>query len=158
MIRPFRPDDLPALMEIGNQAWREIYCMFRRCYGDELFALLVPNAATAKGEQIRSHCTSHPEWTLVCEEDGQLCGFVTYRLDLERGVGEIGNNAVRPELRGRGLAQQLYAAAFARFRQAGLRFAKVQTGLDAAHAPARRAYEKAGFDLHHENIEYYRKL
>ena len=158
MIRPYGSADLETIMDIGNQAWREIYRMFRRCYGDELFRLLMPQSDTVKGEQIRAHCERHPDWTLICEEDGRVCGFVTFRLDPDRGLGEIGNTAVRPELRGRGYAQQLYAAALDRFRQAGLRFAKVHTGLDEAHAPARRAYEKAGFNLRHEDVEYFQKL
>ncbi len=37
-------------------------------------------------------------------------------------------------------------------------YTMVMTGLDDAHAPARRAYEKAGFDKHIENIRYYREL
>jgi hypothetical protein len=37
-------------------------------------------------------------------------------------------------------------------------YATVQTGLDEGHAPARRAYERAGFDISHSRITYYRKL
>lgn len=158
MIRPFCPADLAAVMDIGNQAWQEIYQMFRRSYGEELFDLLIPEPATTKGDQIRRQCDEHPDWVLVLEDNGQIQGFVTFRLDPDRGIGEIGNNAVRPVLRGQGLAQQLYAAALERFRRAGLQYAKVHTGLDEAHAPARRAYQKAGFDIHHEDVDYYMKL
>ena len=37
-------------------------------------------------------------------------------------------------------------------------YAKVATGLDDAHAPARRAYERAGFDIKVEDVTYYKKL
>ena len=40
----------------------------------------------------------------------------------------------------------------------GMRYARVSTGLDDAHAPARRAYERAGFDICHENMTYFAKL
>ena len=73
-------------------------------------------------------------------------------------IGEIGNNAVHPDWRQKGIAQQLYAAALQHFRDQGMRFARVQTGMDGAHAPARRAYERAGFDIHHEDITYHMKL
>ena len=43
-------------------------------------------------------------------------------------------------------------------RAAGMTFCKVATGLDDAHAPARRAYEKAGFDKSVPSITYYRTL
>jgi hypothetical protein len=39
-----------------------------------------------------------------------------------------------------------------------MRFAKVHTGLDPSHAPARRAYEKAGFTTQLPTVDYYRKL
>jgi len=34
----------------------------------------------------------------------------------------------------------------------------VHTGLDYAHAAARRAYERAGFNIRHEDVDYYMKL
>ena len=37
-------------------------------------------------------------------------------------------------------------------------YAKVHTGLDDAHARARRAYERAGFDISHQEVNYYLKL
>lgn len=145
-------------MEIGTRAWAPLYEGFRRAFGEELFLLLVPDVSTVKGEQIRRHCTEHPDWVLVCEVQGQPAAFLTYYLRPELGCGEIGNNAVAPDWRHRGLAQRLYAKVFERFRAAGLRFAKVTTNLDDGHAPARRAYERAGFDISCPAITYYRKL
>jgi ribosomal protein S18 acetylase RimI-like enzyme len=158
MIRAYREGDLPILMEIADRAWREIYQMFNEAYGDELFAIIVPDPENSKGEQIRSHVQSHPDWIFVCEEEGEIAGFVTFRLREEQKIGEIGNNAVHPDWRQKGIAQQLYAAALQHFRDQGMRFARVQTGMDGAHAPARRAYERAGFDIHHEDITYHMKL
>jgi len=44
------------------------------------------------------------------------------------------------------------------FREACLKYASVTTGLDPGHAPARKAYEKAGFNLRREDVTYYQKL
>ena len=158
MVRPFRDTDLPLLVDIGNRAWQGIYTMFRETYGDELFALLVPEPDTAKGEQIRSHATKHPEWVFVCEEAGQIVGFVTFSLDRARGIGAIGNNARDPRCCLKGIGQQMYAAVLEYFKENGMRYAQVHTGLDAAHAPARRAYERAGFNVQHQDVNYYLKL
>ncbi len=158
MIRPYQLEDLPIIMDIGNRAWREIYRMFRETYGDELFELLVPDERTAKGEQIRAHCERHPEWVFVCEEGGRIIGFVTFTLDDERRIGEIGNNAVDPDCGLKGIGQQMYAAVLEYFRSQGMLYAKVVTGLDDAHARARRAYERAGFHIRHEDVTYYMKL
>ena len=96
MIRAYRAEDQATIVDIGNRAWRGIYRMFRETYGDDLFEILVPDAETSKGKQIRSHSEAHPEWTFICEEEGRVVGFVTFRLDAERKIGEIGNNAVDP--------------------------------------------------------------
>ena len=158
MIRTYANDDLEIIADIGNRAWRGIYRMFRKAYGDELFASLVPVEETSKGEQIRAHCRRHPEWIFVCEEGGRVVGFVTFRLDVEKKIGEIGNNAVDPECGLKGIGQQMYSAVLQHFKEEGMRFAKVQTGLDEAHGPARRAYERAGFDISHEDVTYFKKL
>ena len=65
MIRSYRPEDLPVLMEIGNRAWRDIYRMFKEVLGEELFRLRVPDEATVKGRQIEAHCRRYPEWVFV---------------------------------------------------------------------------------------------
>ncbi len=39
-----------------------------------------------------------------------------------------------------------------------MKYVKVDTGTDESHAKARKAYEKAGFDIKIENLDYYRKL
>lgn len=158
MIRAFKPDDLPTITEIANRAWRGIYAMFKERYGEELFRLVVPDEATAKGSQVERHCEAHPDWILVCERDGRIVGFVTFRLDAARKIGVIGNNARHPDCHEKGVGQEMYAAVFERFREEGMLFAKVDTGLDCAHAPARGAYERAGFDISHEDVTYYMKL
>lgn len=158
MIRPFRPGDEDALADIGNRAWKPIYDMFRQVYGEEIHALVTPDTNTAKGEQVRSHCRRAPEWVFVAEEGGRIVGFVTCRLDRDSKIAEIGNNAVDPDCGLRGIGQQMYAHVLDYFRGEGMEAAKVGTGLDWAHAPARRAYERAGFGIKHETVTYYQKL
>lgn len=158
MIRDYRPQDLATIMDIGNRAWREIYEMFRTCLGDELFGLIVPDVESAKGEQIKAHCERHPEWVVVCEKGGRVVGFVCFTLHEETKIGQIGNNAVDPDCGLKGIGQQMYRAAFEYFRAHGMVYAKVRTGLDDAHARARKAYERAGFDICHQDIDYYMRL
>ncbi len=94
----------------------------------------------------------------VAELNGRVVGFVTFHADAASGVGEIDNNAVDPSAQGKGVAQRMYAAAFDEMRALGIRIVKVTTGGDPAHAPARRAYERAGFDVQLPSVTYYRQL
>lgn len=58
----------------------------------------------------------------------------------------------------RGIATQLYQHVFARLKEMGMKVVRVTTGGDPSHAPARRAYEKAGFSLRVPHVEYYKEL
>ena len=63
-----------------------------------------------------------------------------------------------PSRAGQGWATFMYRHVLAHFRAQGLRFAHVDTGLDEAHAPARRAYEAVGFDRRVPSVEYWQDL
>ena len=63
------------------------------------------------------------------------------------GAGEISILGVDPDRQGTGIGTALTLFALERLREAGMGVAMVETGGDPGHAPARRAYEKAGFAL-----------
>jgi GNAT superfamily N-acetyltransferase len=107
---------------------------------------------------MRGLCGEHPELVWICEEGGRRVGFIHAQLDRERRIGTIGNNAVDPDSGLKGIGQQMYRHVLAWFRSEGMRYAKVQTGLDEGHARARRAYERAGFDRSLPTVTYYRSL
>jgi ribosomal protein S18 acetylase RimI-like enzyme len=158
MIRELRKEDVPVIADIGDKAWRGIYRMYRETLGEELFNIRCPDCETTKGEQIKAFCAAHPEWVLICEENGAIAGFITFQLDPGLKIGVIGNNAVDPDCGLKGLGQQMYKAALDFFRKNGMTHAQVTTGLDHAHAPARKAYERAGFNIRKEDITYFMKL
>ena len=67
-------------------------------------------------------------------------------------------NAVHPEHAGRGIGTWMYEQAMARMRAHGMALATVGTAGDASHAPARRAYEKAGFGAGLPSVYLYKLL
>jgi GNAT superfamily N-acetyltransferase len=158
MMRPYQKPDCAWIIETADKAWRPINAAYRKAYGDELFPLLVHNPDTRKGVEMRGFCQDHPELVFVCEEGGKRVAFLTILFDRERKMGIIGNNAVDPDCGLKGIGQQMYSFALERFRAEGMVWANVDTGLDEGHAPARRAYERAGFDISISSIRYYRKL
>jgi GNAT superfamily N-acetyltransferase len=158
MMRQYEPRDLPWVIETADKAWSPINRAYRTAYGDELFALLVPDEHTRKGVEMRAICAARPAWVFICEEEGKRVGFVSAVFDRDRRIGEIGNNAVDPDCSLKGIGQQMYSHVLDLFRAEGMAWANVKTGLDEGHAPARRAYERAGFDISISSISYYRKL
>lgn len=158
-IRDYRPPDLSRVLDIAVAAWAPIYASYRAILGESLFIQLHTNWQEGKRRQVADGCAGvGGAAVLVAELKGDVVGFVTFRGDRAAGIGEIGNNAVDPAHQGRGIAPAMYAEVFERLRQQGLRFVKVSTGGDPSHAPARRAYQKAGFETALPHVDYFREL
>ena len=159
MIRDFQQDETETLVRIAVAAWEPVYAEYRRVMGEAIFNAMYPDWQDDKARQIRSAC--RPDRTgrvLVAELSGKVVGFVTFYERRYPGVAEIGNNAVHPDYQNRGIAACLYERVFDELRATGIRFVKVETGGDPTHAPARRAYEKVGFDRSYPSVTYFREL
>ena len=92
----------------------------------------------------------------LCEHEGEVVGFVTWAIN---GIwGEICNNGALTETGLKGIGQTMYKYVMEEFKQKGVKVVKVTTGLDWAHAPARRAYERAGFKRHLDSTTYFMEL
>ena len=158
VMRELRAADVETVVEIAVAAWEPIFAGFRRAMGEALFAAACPNWRQEKARQVRAACEpGSAAGVCVAEAGGRVVGFVTFHAKAS-GIGEIGNNAVHPDFQGQGIGPRMYAHAFERLRAEGMRFVKVHTGGDPAHAPARRAYEKAGFATRLPTVDYYRTL
>ena len=159
VIRQAADSDVDAACGIAVQAWQRIHESFTDIMGQEMHDDLSPSWEEKKAGQIRSHFSENPTWMLVVEQEKVgVVAFLTFRIDKERSLGTIGNNAVDPRSQGSGIGTAMYGVLLDLFRREGLKYATVQTGLDEGHALARRAYEKAGFDVRREDVTYYKKL
>ena len=158
MIRLFQPSDLEPMVVIARKAWKKIFEGFRQQLGDELYTILYGNRLQDKRYQLTEFTAKFPKQCYVCERNGKIVGFVTFGLNRETKTGILTNNAADPDSGEKGVGQEMYAAVFERMRQEGMIAVTVSTGLDEGHAPARRAYERAGFSLQLQNTTYYMKL
>jgi ribosomal protein S18 acetylase RimI-like enzyme len=157
-IRDLVPDDVDAIVAIALAAWEPIYRFFRQEMGADLFQTVFPDWRAEKARQVETACRpGSGARVCVAEQGGEVVGFATYYAN-RPGVGEIGNNAVRPDRQGQGIGPQMYGYIFERLRELGVRYVKVSTGGDPAHAPARSAYRKAGFEIALPGVDYYRAL
>jgi GNAT superfamily N-acetyltransferase len=87
----------------------------------------------------------------------EIVGFVAVKLHSEDNMGEIYMVAVEPDFQGRGIGIALIKFALSWMKESGIAIAMVETGGDPGHAPARHAYEKAGFELF-PVARYFKKL
>ena len=156
-MREYRADDLETVMSIANEAWRPIRQMSREALGDAISDLMNPvGDARSKGLQVKAQIESGKYGIAVCEHEGAVVGFITWFIN--GPFGEICNNGALKSTGLKGIGQTMYRYVLDLFRQEGVKAAKVTTGLDWAHAPARRAYERAGFKRHLDSTTYYLDL
>ncbi len=159
LMRPVRVDDQLRLDQIRQAAFAPVFASFRSTLGDDIYDLAQAREDEAQGQLLVSMLAPESGWEVyVAEEAGSVVGFVAIHLNQATQVGEIGLNAVHPNHAGKGVGTRMYEFAIARMKEAGMRVATVATGGDPSHAPARRAYEKAGFAVYIPSVWLCRKL
>ena len=147
-IRPARTTDARRLQTIREAAFAPVFASFRSILGDDIYKVAQEKDDASQGALLTSMLAPDSNWELFAVELGaEVVGFVSIKLDTATLVGEIGLNAVHPSCGGTGIGTRMYDFAVARMKDAGMKVATVATGGDPSHAPARRAYFKAGFSV-----------
>ena len=147
-IRPFEEDDLEAVVEFSLRAWEPIFASLRNVLGDEVFLRLHPEWRASQAEAVRSSCTNPERDVFVALVDLRPVAFVAVALNaFHERMGWIEIIGVDPDYQRRGVSSQLTEFAIDHMRSHGMDIVVVETGGDPGHAPARAAYEAAGFTL-----------
>ena len=161
-LRRAREDDLTAIDALTEAGYAGIQRSFVELLGEDLYERVHAESertwAERKCAQNRALFAEHPEQVWVLDEDGDVFGYVTFWLRPEHGYGHLDNNAVAAGRAGQGWATFMYRQVLDHFRALGLEYAHVDTGLDDAHIPARRAYEAVGFDRAVPSVDLWQRL
>lgn len=147
-IRPLAESDVAVVVDLSLRAWAPVFDSFRSVLGEEIFLHLYPGWSAMQAAAVERVCRDEAMPTWVADHDGRAVGFVAVVHDRqadEPGSSEIEMIAVDPDHHRRGIAGDLIAFAEDRMREHGSRLAVIGTGGDPGHAPARAAYEQAGF-------------
>jgi ribosomal protein S18 acetylase RimI-like enzyme len=159
IIRPVNEQDAARLESIRAAAFAPVFASFCALLGDEIYELAQAREDSAQAALLTSLLATASGWEVfVAEYAGEIAGFVSVQLNHETHIGEIGLNAVHPAYASQGIGTAMYEFATAHMKKAGMQVATVSTGGDPSHAPARRAYEKAGFNRHIPSVWMCRKL
>lgn len=159
LIRGANAGDAPHFEDVRRAAFAPVFASFRSILGEELYQLAQAREDEAQAGYLAGLLAPDSGWEVyAAERAGIVVGFVALQLNRDTAIGEIGLNAVHPDWAGAGIGTAMYEFAIERMRGAGMRVATVSTGGDPSHAPARRAYAKAGFDVGIPSIWLCRKL
>jgi GNAT superfamily N-acetyltransferase len=147
-IREFREGDLETVIEFSLRAWAPVFAAVRDVLGDDIFLRLHPDWKANQSEAVKSSCLSEERDVFVAVASGRPVGFVAVALNaFHERMGVIEIIGVDPDYQRRGVSAQLTEFATQHMRSHGMDIAVVETGGDPGHAPARAAYETAGFTL-----------
>jgi len=147
-IREFQEHDLNAVIAFSLRAWAPVFASLRDVLGESIFFRLHPDWRAGQAEAVRESCTSDERDVFVAVVEGRPVGFVAVALNaFHERMGVIDIIGVDPDYQRRGVSARLTAFATEHMRSRGMDIAVVETGGDPGHAPARAAYEAAGFTL-----------
>jgi GNAT superfamily N-acetyltransferase len=157
VIRELAEHDVDPVVGLSLRAWAPVHMSIAAQFGAALNDALNPDWRASQERDVRDACTSPAVHVSVGEVGDSVVGFVAVRIHDDRRIGEIELIAVDPAGQNGGVGTALTEFAVDWIRDAGVSVAMVGTGSDPGHAPARRAYEKAGFTLVPMS-RYFRKL
>ncbi len=157
-IRAICDQDVEAVVRLSLAAWAPVFDSFRRILGASIYRAIWPNWTESQRESIEAACRDGAMASVLVAEVGSLVvGFLAYELHPEDHTAEVTFLAVDPAYRNQGIGTELNLVALERMRENGVELARVETGGDPSHAPARRSYEKAGY-TGLPLVRYFKKL
>lgn len=145
-IRPYCAADADAIVRLSLRAWAPVFESIERAMDPEVYRAFYPDGWRAS-QRAAVEATLAEQDAWIAERDGAPVGFVSVVLHREDSMGEIHMVAVDPDHQREGVGTALTDFAVGWIRDAGMAVARVETGGDPGHAPARRIYEKAGFRM-----------
>ena len=150
MIRTYKPSDLPALREITVICfeWVSIDHNIEKTFGQ----FTDTGWKARKAKHVDADVAANPDGVFVYEENGEVLGYISTRIDHDSKIGQIPNLSVLPACRGKGAGKALMKAAFDYFGEQGMGVAKIETR--EQNEIGRTFYPRSGFTEVARQIHY----
>jgi ribosomal protein S18 acetylase RimI-like enzyme len=154
-IRPYRESDREVIKRITIEAFENVSIdqNIERHFGP----VGGHDWRWRKGRHVDDDIDAAGSAIWVAEDENhEIVGYISTRMDREAGVGFIPNLAVRGGRRGAGIGRQLIERAIDEFRDAGLALARIET-LDQ-NPIGQHLYPSCGFVEVARQIHFAQKL
>lgn len=146
-IESYESEQREAVVRLSLRAWAPVFESIEDAMDAEVYRAFYPDGwRVSQQEAVEATCADKDTHVWVAIDEGVFAGFVAVKLH-DEVMGEIYMIAVDPDAQRRGIASALTDFATHWMKESGRSVAMVETGGDPGHAPARGAYEKAGFRL-----------
>lgn len=146
-IRPFADSDLSVVIDLTIETFRPFYEGYvHALLGDEIFRHQHGEWEKDYRDDVPTlHNPAAESFVAVGEIDGNIAGFVSWRLKDRPNHGQIYLLAVAAAYRRQTLGHRLCTHAIDQMRQVGVEVVEIGTGDDDFHLAARELYEDLGF-------------
>ena len=149
-IRRYRPSDLETLKTITAICFDGV-CIDQNI--EQLYGLIHgKDWRWRKKRHIDADAAINAAGIFVAEEDGQIVGYISTRIDPAAKVGGIPNFAVLPAYQQRGIGSRLLEEAVAYLAAEGMRYARIETL--AQNDVGAHFYPKFGFQEVARQVHY----
>jgi GNAT superfamily N-acetyltransferase len=147
IITPYSADRRAEVLDLTVRAWAPVFARTRHAVPGFVYRSFYPDGWQARQVgDVSAILDAEPQNVDLALVEDRLAGWVCTRLHPEDRMGEVFVLAVDPRHQRRGIGTALMQHSFGRISAAGMGMAMVETGDDPGHAPARAAYEAAGFE------------
>ena len=152
--------DIEACKAIWLTVWGGIHDAYADMIGEELHEVFLGDWKETIDDNFVAPFLKAMDANraFVARDGDKLAGFASYRAIEEGRIANIGYNAVGLEYKKKGIGSMLYQRMIESMKAEGFQYASVTTGLSDAYAPARKAYERAGFEKNLPSVRYFQKL
>lgn len=97
-IRSFSDSDINEIVQLSLLAWECVFTAIEEILGPKLYPMVFnPDWRKSQKEKVEKTCNDKEFTTRVAEFEGNVAGFISYRLNDSRKIGEIELIAVSPE-------------------------------------------------------------
>jgi hypothetical protein len=144
-IRPFRPDDLPAMQRIRKAAFSAIFQSFRNIVGEQVYTLGLARCDSEQAQLLEDLCRPNSAYRVfVVSIDDAIVGFFSFFVYAAKRTGDrlVCNTSGSC---GRGHWNRDVCVCHGAHEGMWNGIGHGQHRGDPSHTAARRAYEKAGF-------------
>ena len=154
ILRPAEAGDLDGMIAVTREVFGEqsVDARVQRMIGQRGRG----DWADLKARSLRRELDGHGGSCFVAELGGRVVGYVTNVVDELASRGTIANLAVSAACQGRGVGRRLILRSIERFRELGLKVAKIETL--ATNPVGQHLYPSVGFQEVVRQIHYFMPL
>lgn len=146
VILPYESSMREEVVDLSLAAWAPVFESLRQAMLPEVFeAFYRGDWRRAQKTAVEAVCADPEVHVVVACVEERVAGFAALKTHEDDRMGEVYMIAVHPDFQRRGIATELMDWSNKWFADQGMSIVMVETGGDPGHAPARRAYEAAGF-------------